>query len=312
MLFFGCDTRREVLNDQGVWVRVEVDWKPAGILPNGTSIYLFDRETGSRTAILRTNDMRDSIASDSFNLHTGRYSLFVFNETERSHDNISFRRTDNYLAAEAYSKPAAALRTNATPMAMTIDDVLAVSHIDLFEVDYDLIRSQQQPTLRLTPQRLTVATDIIVHVQNIRSLHTGALQAGSLDNMAEGAFLATEAPNGTPVEHWFTFTVDSYDADTNSGALKASFASFGPIAAADNLLSLYFRLRDGTEHTIVRDVTSQIHAAATTPVARLKIEIGLAPADYTIELPDLPGGDGGMFDVDVGGWDSNTEVDIPI
>jgi hypothetical protein len=315
-LLAGCDTRREILDDPGVWVRVEVDWRPAGILPEGTSIHLFKQETGGRTAVLRTNDMCDSVACDSFKLHAGRYSLLVFNETERSHDDIAFRGTERYHTTEAHVNPLPlpeGSRYIGPPAVHTVtgaDDVLAADHLDLFEVNGDMIRSQRSPTVRFTPQRLTVTVDVIIHVQNIRSLHTGKGQTGALDNMAEGALLAAAAPNTTPAVHWFALTLGAYDAATNSGTLRATFGTFGALPAAGNRLLLYLQLRDDTDFEDIRDVTGQVHAG-TTGRNHLTVEIGTGPANPHIILPDLPGDDG-AFEVDVGGWGDDTEVNIPI
>jgi hypothetical protein len=318
MLLANCDNRRDVLSDQGVWVRVEVDWRQAGIRPEGTSIYLFGQETGERTDLLRTNDMRDSVTCDSFKLHTGRYSLIAFNETERSHDDIAFRGTDSYATAEAYATPltlrpeSRILTLTATRSAVqtTISsaDVLAVAPLDLFEVDYGMIRDQTRPQLRLSPQRLTVTVEVIVHVQNIRSLNTGKAQVGALDNMAEGVFLATGTPNDIPATYCYTLGLDSYDAATNSGSLKATFGTFGPLSAASNTLALYFLLRDDTEYVVECDVSGQLRPAGTAP-SHLRVETGLDPH---IELPELPDDSGGMFEVDVGGWGKGADVDIPI
>jgi hypothetical protein len=323
-LLAGCDTRRDIVDDHGVWVRLEADWTPAGMCPEGTSFYVFSQETGERTALLLTNEMNsDNVTLDSVKLHAGRYSLLVINETERLHDYLSFRGTERYLTAEAYANPlalpegsryargVAAQASAATHTAVAASEVLAAAHLDHFEVDYDMIRSYARPLLQFTPRRLNIVVEVIVHVQNIGSLHTGAQQAGSLNNMAGGVFLATETPNNIPATHWFTLTPDP---DLNNGTLRATFATFGVLNNETNTIALYLLLRDGTEYTAARDVTAQLHRDGTTLETRLTVEIGLdMPNDPLIILPDIPTGDDGMFEVDVGGWDNNTDdIDIPI
>jgi hypothetical protein len=322
-----CDNRRDVLDDQGVWVRIEVDWTQSGIRPEGTSIYLFSQHTGERTGMLLTNDLLGNLTRDSVKLHAGQYSLLVMNETERSHDYLSFRGTTNYHAAEAYVNPlelpagsryanAAAQMSAAVHTAVADSEVLAAAHIDYFEVDYEMIRTQARPVLRLTPRRLNIGVDVIVHLQNMNSLHGTAQQAAALSNMAEGIFLASETPNAVPATHWFAFTAEEYDPATHNGTLKATFATFGTLdaGATGNTLSLQFLLRDGTAHPIERNVTDQLHRGETTTGNRLTVEIGLGlrTDDPSIELPELPGSDDGMFDVDIGDWDDNTYVDIPL
>jgi hypothetical protein len=325
LLLSACDTRRDILDDQGVWVHMEVDWQQAGILPEGTSIYIFNRETGLPVRQFLTNEMRDSLTCDSLKLHAGHYSLLVFNETERSHDYLSFRGTDRYHSAEAYASPlalpatgrfagVAAAQPDAVRTMVAATDVLATAGLDHFELGYDVIRSQVHPRLRFTPERRSVTADVIIHLQNMHSLYTGRQQVGVLTSMAEGVFLATGHPNDVPAAYWFALTAVHFDPDTKSGTLSASFATFGACASGNNDLDLYFLLHDGTEFTYHCDVTALLHAAEITPERRLVVEVGLGltPDDPLIVLPDLPAGDDGMFKVGVGGWDDTDDIDIPI
>jgi hypothetical protein len=319
----GCDTRRDIFDDGGVWVRIEVDWTQSGIHPEGTSIYLFSQDTGEQTALLLTNDIQGNLTRDSVKLHAGRYSLFVFNETERSHDYISFRGTDHYHTAEAYVNPfelpagsryadAVAQLSASAHTVVAASEVLAAAHIDGFEVDYEMIRSQARPLFRLTPKRLSAVVDVIIHLQRMNSLHDGGQQVGTINNMAEGVFLATDAPNAVPATHWFALTPTAFDPATNSGTLRAAFATFGTLntEAAGNILSLYFLLRNGAEYLIEREVTGMLHRGETMPESRLTVEIGLGLTDDPlIVLPEIPGDDG-IFEVDVGDWDDNTNIDI--
>ena len=324
LLLSACDTRRDILDDQGVWVHIEADWRQAGIRPEGASIYAFNCETGAQVTQLLTNEMRaDSVTCDSLKLHAGNYSLLVFNETERSHDYLSFRGTGRYHSAEAYASPitlpangrfskSAAAQPNGVHTMVASSDVLAAARLDRFELGYDIIRRQERPQLRFIPERLSVTVEVILHLQNMHSLYPGKQQAGALDNMAEGVFLATGRPNDTPATFWFALTPVAFDPDTKSGTLRAVFAGFGPLDTQTNNISLYFLLRDDTEFTAVRDVTAQLHAAEIMPERRLVVEIGLGltPGDDPIVLPDIS--TDGMFEVDVDDWDDAEDIDIPI
>ena len=268
--------------------------------------------------------MRDSITCDSLKLHAVNYSLLVFNETERSHDYLQFRGTGRYHDAEAYARPLtlpansrfagiAAIQPSAVHTAGASSDLLAAAHLDLLELGYDVIRSQVHPRLRFVPERLSVTVEVILHLQNMHSLHPGKQQAGTLDNMAEGVFLATGRPNDIPATFWFALASTAYDPDTKSGTLRAVFSGFGPLDTQTNNIALYFLLRDDTEVTVVRNVAAQLHGAEM-PGRRLVVEIGLGltPDDPPIVLPDIPDDSGGMFEVDVGGWDDTDAIDIPI
>ena len=320
-----CDTRRDILDDQGVWVHVEADWRQASLSPEGASIYAFNQETGARVTQRLTNEIRDSVTCDSLLLHAGNYSLLVFNETERSHDYLSFRGADRYHSAEACANPLAlsansrfakivAAQPGVVHTMVASSDVLAAARLDRFELSYDIIRSQERPRLRLTPERLSVTVEVIIHLQNMHSLHTGKQQAGALDNMAGSVFMAAGRPDNAPATFWFALTAAAFDPDTKSGALKATFAGFGPLDTQTNNLALYLLLRDDTEFPVVRDVTALLHAAEIMPERRLVVEVGLGltPDDPPIILPDIPGDSGGSFEVGMGGWDDTGDIDIPI
>ncbi|MDR1341921.1 MAG: DUF5119 domain-containing protein [Prevotellaceae bacterium] len=328
-----CDSRRDILDDQGVWVRVEVDWRQAGVCPEGTSIYVFDRATGARVAQLLTNEMRDSVTLDSLKVYAGRYSLLAFNETEHSHDDISFRGTASYQTAEAYANAVRLLANNryargapasgaTAPLAVTVSasDVLAAAHLDDFEVDYGMIRGRARPKLQLLPKRLSVLVELIAYVQGAHNLYAGE-HTGSLSSLAESVFLASEVTGSAPAAYWFTLIQATLDQASDAGTLTATFVTFGamstaaglPDAAADNILSMNFQLADGSWHKVERNVTDLLRRENTPAGGRLRVEMGLGtPDDDLIVLPNVAGSKDGMFEVDVDGWGDNTNVEIPV
>jgi hypothetical protein len=306
----GCDTRRDIVDDHGVWVRVEVDWTQVEMRPEGTSIYVFSQETDERIAVLLTNEMHGGVAFDSVKLHTGNYSLLAFNNTERSHGSLSFRGTNRYHTAEAYANPVAPPAgdrytphaTAQAAVAMAATEILAAAHIDHFEVDYEMIRRQERLLLRLVPERCTIAIAVTAHVQHMRSLHTGATPIGALTGMAEGVFLATGSANTVPATHWFALPPATFDNASNSGTLKAEFAAFHvpPATTAPHLLPLYLLLCDGSACDSEHDVTARLHDAA----AESRLAIGLA-----LELPETPCHG---FDAGTNPWDDENVIEVPI
>jgi hypothetical protein len=330
----GCDTRRDILEDEGAWVAVEVDWKLAGIQPFGVSIYVFEHATGKKVTQLLTNEMRDNVTLDSLKLHAGRYSLLVFNETEETFDDVSFRGTDGYLSAEAYAKQVQVLANNryvrgapaqsTAPLAVAMavsDEPLAVAHLEGFEVDYSMARSKQHRRLTLTPKRLSVPIMLTVHVKGLSNLHAGGEHTGSLSSLAESVFLVSGATSSVPAAYWFTLTQTPSDppSDDDDGTLEATFISFGPMDAApgDNILMMTLQLADGTTHEVKRDVTGMlrdVEVQTGTGIGRgitVEVGLGLAPADSLIVLPNVDGDVDGLFKVDVDGWGNATDMEIP-
>jgi hypothetical protein len=323
-LLSSCDTRWEILDDVGVWVRLEVSWRQAGVSPNGMSIYVFSQETGKRVAELLSNVASDSAAVDSVKLHAGRYSLLAINETVKSHDGVLFRGTDRYHTFEAYAAPTPApaasgyAQSAEAAAAVAPPSVLAAAHLDRFEVDYSMIRAQACPPLQLTAKRLTAEVEVIVHLKNMHYLSTSSEPTGAIGNLAEGIFLATEAPNATPAIQWFTLSGRAFDpASEVNGTLRATFAIFGAVsaeaAASSNILSMWFVLRDAAKLPAVeRDVTGKLSRGEAQREVRLTVEVGvgLTEDDPPIEIPYAS--TGGSLEVEMGGWGEGGNMEIPI
>jgi hypothetical protein len=324
LLITACDTRREILDDNGVWTRLEVDWRPAGISPDGVSVYFFDRETGHKTEQLLTDATRDSVTLDSIYLHIGQYSLLAFNETERSHDYIAFRGTDRYAAAEAAANPLPPLEGKYAISAARLppavhthigeEEALGTAHLDGFGINYLMVRDGVRPRINLVAQRLSVDVEVTVHLHNMHNLYIGEdVHRGALSGMAEGVLLAAEAQNDVPATNWLALFPESYNDDTDAGTLRGTCASFGSPETTGNSFSLFLRLRDGTdfpteERDVTRDVTHLLRTVRTGATLRLTLEIGLGidDDDPLITLPEVEGSDGGMFEVDVSKWKSET------
>jgi hypothetical protein len=260
--------------------------------------------------VLLTNEMRDGMAFDSVRLHIGHYSLLAFNNTERSHGSLSFRGTDRYHTAEAYANPItppagdryAPHATAQAAVAMAATEVLAAAHLDHFEVDYGMIHRQEHPLLRLVPERCTIAIAVTAHVQNMRSLHTGATPIGALTGMAGSVYLATGNAGAEPATHWFALPPATFDNASNSGTLKAEFAAFNVPAetTVPNLLPLYLLLCDGSPCDSERDVTALLRD--NVDESRLAIDIAL-------ELPEAPCHG---FDAGTNPWDDDNIIEVPV
>ena len=70
-------------------VRIEADWTPARLTPNGVSAFVFDRN-GAAFDVVRSNDSRKADLS----LPEGSYSVVVLNNTLDEYRNIESAGTD--------------------------------------------------------------------------------------------------------------------------------------------------------------------------------------------------------------------------
>ncbi|MDR3367521.1 MAG: DUF5119 domain-containing protein [Prevotellaceae bacterium] len=322
----GCDTRREIFSDAGVWVPIEVSWRKAGVHPEGVSIYVFAQETGKRVELRLTNEVSsDGLTADSLKLHVGRYNMLVINETVASHDNASFRATGSYHDFEAYLRyatPAAGSRsTRVAPRAAYYDatpslNVLAAAHQSELVVSYDMLSGKRErPSITLEPKKLSFVVEVTLHVKNLRYLHDSDPMV-AVTNLAEGVFLAAEATNGVPATQLFTMRKTLYPPTLVDGTLTGAFVSFGVADTAEaNMLQMHFVLHDGTEYNLERDITEMLREALRGGDGENpKIALGLgAPGDPLIEIDKVPVDDAsGLFEVKVDEWGDNTIVNVPV
>jgi hypothetical protein len=319
----GCDARREVFSDAGVWVPLQVSWRKANIRPQGVSVYVFAQETGNRVALLLTNDVSgDSLTQDSFKLHVGKYNVLVINETVASHDNASFRGVERYHSFEAYIRteppPDNGTERIAPPMQydpVAAQNVLAAARESELEVTYDMLSGKRErPGIWLEPTKLSFVVDVTLHVKNLRYLNDGEPVA-AVTNMAEGAFPAAETANGTPITQYFTLHSRRYSDERKvDGTLTGTFVAFGVADTAErNMLLMPFRLHDGTDYYLEREITNKLRSSRTVD-EHLEITLGLGtPNDPLIVIDRVPVDDAsGPFKVEVDDWGENTNVDVPV
>lgn len=341
---WSCDTRRPILEENYVWVRIAVDWQPAQIHPYGSTICIYDLSYEQAPKIYNTH-----YAKDSIRLPKGRYAFMVFNETTATHEGFHFNGLDRYDTAQAVVD----MHSNASnPNLACSPDVLAVdSKTDVEITDYQ-IQHDDRPTIYLTPSRVTVPVTFVLHVHGVSNVAKQGSHA-SLCGMAQGIQLATKEPIHSPVTNTFDVGHRCYDEDsTTDGTMDACFNTFGLAKALDadsqpieNLLSIDLKLRNNewfptierdatnhfeiTEHIL--DVDDQIHADIGSEIEyttsthtghaqieiRLKVEFGLDTGgedDAPIIIPYVEdketGGSG--FDADVDDWGENTNIPVVV
>jgi hypothetical protein len=340
------DTRRPI-EDEGelrVIVRVRLDWNQASLEPGRViaSVWFFP-ESGEHPRVLTTDELLDSIA-----LPPDNYRILAFNglleyastrdeQTSSSFRNIGFRGTGRYETFEAfcrnpltlsaaYSRPAETSTPMAAPETLTADHYHNSETGDVLHLTMEMVDRDVRPTLEFTPVRLTAQVQLVAHVENLVSAATfDGANVAAISGLAESVLLASGKKGTTPVTHYFTINHRQYDEGSEvNGTLRGDCFTFGLPGAStradgnENLLNLYFTLRDGTPHpAIERDITGhfmQEEQGDGKIQLTLRVEVGegrLGPDDY-IHLPDTqdPGSDGSDFDADVDKWGNNVTVPI--
>lgn len=315
---YSCDTRRNMIDDNGVWVRVNTDWSRTGIEPNGTTVCFYPNRPDLSPIYLVTNETYDSVK-----LNRDNYSVLVFNETVNGHDNIHFRDMHSYKASEAYSKSITVPERHTKGPEENIvasPGMLGVSKLINLEMTRQMIENDERPTLNFTPEKRVTVVNVKIHIKGLLYAHVRDNKA-KLSGLAGEINLSEESENYTPVTHYFDINKMKLDAGGIDGTISATFNTFGLAETPEgdekvkSILTLYVMLRDGNPHTpIERDVTDLIKVVGEDEIS-LEIEIGLGILDDPIivlpEVEDNPDMDSG-FDADVDGWGPPIVTDIPV
>lgn len=317
-LLAACDNRREIVEEESIWVRVNLDWTQANISPQSATVYFFPKDGGKRVITLHTNQ-----AVDSVKLCHGSYSILAFSESENTQDGIRFRGMERYETFEAYAAPMPVNKggkADEETMAM-IPGKLAATHLDDLTITWPMIARDQRPTLKLTPQTMLYSTKVIVHVEGFNNIIPSESVA-SLSGLAAGVSLIEELRSTETVTHQFPLTSDKESSPGNRiGCLETEFPCFGlpggqiSRATGKNILKLKLKRTDGKYFYTERDVSGFI-TTGSGGILTLIIEVGTGSDDNpVVVVPDnvpIDPGSGSGFDVNVDEWGDKTVIEIPV
>lgn len=313
-LFYGCDTRRDLVDDISIPVTIHIDWGDAGTEPNGASVWIFsvDNPEASPREYLTHDD------SYTVNLKKGVYSILVFNETIRDFDYILFRGTSRFETFEAYARPIEVNGRFSQSEGENVTarpDILAADRKINFTITREMVTNGKGLSVDFSPKRLVVPLKLNVHIKSMSSC-SDSENAASLKGMAGGVLLSNGELTSYPVTHFFTINNKTYyPGSENDGSMSAIINTFGVAknhggGVCEQYVTLYFKLRDGSYHSpLVFNVTNIIDIEeGKVPV--FSIEFGNGETDKVV-LPHVigEGGDSG-FDVDVSEWGDEEVIDV--
>lgn len=330
LLFWSCDTRRKIIDDKSVWVRVNVNWEESGIDPNGTTIYFYPEREGMDPIRLVTHAQYDSVK-----LYSDNYSVVVFNDKEDEHNEISFRGMHSYVTSEAYTKIKNG--SNRYSRASEEDIVenpneLGLARMTNLEMTRQMVDNDERPTLSFTPKNKICIVKIKVHVKGLENAsNVTSASEGILSGLARAINLSKETPVHETATQMFTMSDRTYvpGTDNKDGAMYITFSAFGLAETAPgaekvrNMITLCFALRNGNLLELEpRDVTDLIvkseeevgGGSAGLNIITFNLEIGLGvEGDPVIELPEVEqGSDDSGFNATVPGWGEEIPIDVPM
>ena len=299
-------------------VRIEADWTPARLTPNGVSAFVLD-SNGAAFDVVRSNDSRKVDLS----LPEGSYSVVVLNNTLDEYRNIESAGTDRL---ETFALMGRAVSPNFTTLGggtraesfIGEPDTVAGSVVRNIEVTRKMIEyfrtkphgMEPAPAAvyQTAPTRIISVADIRVHVKGLK--YAAGAPRTHLKNLSGGYYLDSDKPHSLQVCHEFVLNNKRVDPDNYKLAtITKQLISFGPEKANgkclnDHQLVMNFILVNGETHTVslnVKDLIETSHDGVQT-VHKIRAEV---------TLPEAIGNGDGVFHPEVEEWEE-IETELPI
>lgn len=305
LLMTGC-SRRELLDDYPVsGVRIVLNWE--GVtekLPEGMQVIFYPKDERGKKKSAYWSATGGEVA-----VPPGHYSVVVYNyDTET----VLIRGEESYETIQAYTN-FCKLGIAGTEKMVWGPDPLYVINID----DLDVRNSEETLTLELKP-RLVVRTYFFsIKAQGLSNVST---VIGSVGGMADHYFLGKGYAmcDACPIH---------MDLNVKAGKIEGVFTTFGlpevVISRAETELPVMMNLMIIKVDKSVQEVKINITEAVqeptgggegeeddeTKPPALVEVEI---EDEIKVDDVEVPPGGGGGIGGDVGDWDDETNVELPV
>lgn len=344
-----CDRRDiEVYASNINKVRVEIDWETMfGSVPSGMTL-LFYADGASQPTTAISNNVR----SHTVYLEPGSYRLLVHNLTNDEFGTLDISGTESYGDAlvtaqqsavsdtaawdygSTYIKEPESIGVMATGLTVHDDGELEEDNINFYDYRqrHLAVGDTVQYVVRDTVYPMTTTLDVLVHVGGIQNMRS---MAGNLSGMADGFYMTRiwrkETSGTVQLSEWTRTAADTVAAtraETTDGWMQARVKTYGlphgketqdERTAEDNVVTLFFTLRDGSTRTFTYEVGKYIHYVSNITswehikASDVALEVVLvidAPLDYPV-LPDVEDNNQGSgFSAEVEDWQNGGTVDV--
>ncbi|MCS2391553.1 DUF5119 domain-containing protein [Bacteroides fragilis] len=305
LLMTGC-SRRELLDDYPVsGVRIALNWE--GVtekLPEGMQVIFYpkDGRGKKKSAYL-------SATGGEVPVPPGHYSVVVYNyDTET----VLIRGEESYETIQAYTN-LCKFGVAGTEKMVWGPDPLYVINID----DLDVRNSEETLTLELKPRLVVRTYSFSIKAQGLSNVST---VIGSVGGMADHYFLGKGYAmcDACPI---------NIDLNVKAGKIEGVFTTFGlpevVISRAETELPVMMNLMIIKVDKSVQEVKINITEAVQEPTGGGEGGEGdemKPPTLVEVEIEDeikvddveVPPGGGGGIGGDVGDWDDETNVELPV
>ncbi|MEG2191205.1 MAG: DUF5119 domain-containing protein [Bacteroidales bacterium] len=294
-------------------IRIEANWAPAQLTPNGASAYVFDCQGNAFGSVIQSNDPRKI----DILLPEGCYDVIVLNNSTAEYKNIEcvgINRIETFalIAKRIVSKYAT--MSNKAEIFVVGPDTVAGAVVRKIEVskqmiDYlrykpDKIEMTPAVVFQTTPTRMISVADITVHVKGLK--YAAGAPRTHLKNFSDGYYPHSGKTSPLCVCHEFVLNNRTFDeGSTRDGTITKQQVTFGlhEQEGTRYLLNMEFVLLNGQKYYVALDVTDGIRV---TEGVHKTIHIYAE-----IELPEVIGGGGGAFNPDLEKW-NDVNVEIPM
>lgn len=315
VLLFSCqrDDLYYATGDRAT-IRIEADWSPAQLAPNGASAYVFDCNGDAFGKVIQSNDPRKIDIS----LPEGCYDVIVLNNSMAEYRNIECAGADRIetfaLMSKVMTPKYATMSDVRTETFVEGPDSVAGAVVRNIEVNKQMIeylrhkpdKMEVEPAivLRTTPARMISVAEIQVHVKGLK--YAAGAPRTHLKNLSGGYYPHSGETHPLCVCHEFVLNNRQFDeGSTHDGTITKQQVTFGLHEQKDvrYLLNMEFVLINGEKYPVSLDVTESI-----------RVSEGVHKIIYIyaeIELPEVIGNGSGAFDPDLEEWD-DVNVEIPM
>ncbi|WP_320989489.1 DUF5119 domain-containing protein [Bacteroides sp.] len=303
LMVTGC-SRRDILDDYPVsGVKVELDW--SGVmekLPEGVRIIFYPKDEKGRKI-----DTYLSVTGGEVKVPSGHYAVVIYNyDTET----VLIRGEESYETIQAYTN-LCGLGIAGTEKMVWGPDPLYVVNVD----DLDIQNIDETLTLKLKPRLVVRTYSFSIKAQGLSNVST---VIGSIGGMADHYFLGKGYAmcDACPI---------NIDLNVKAGKIEGVFTTFGLpeviISRAETELPVMMNLMIIKVDKSVQEVKINITEAVqeptgggeggdeTKPPTLVEVEI---EDEIKVDDVEVPPSGGGGIGGDVGDWDDETNVELPV
>ena len=299
-------------------VRLDIDWGPCGIDPDGMTALFYPVDGGEPSRFL-TN----TVTGDEVRLRKGIYNVVVFNQAAEEYSYLTIEGQDQYSTLRIVMKTTDSDWYTPTEGERLIYDPepLAVATLEGFEVTQEMVRANlkegKEFSLACRPEKVIFTTHLSLEIKGLHNMRTAR---GSIKGMADTYWIADRKTGSSVATQLVDFSEKN---STTDGILSGSYLTLGrpnvTSKATDeisNLLTLSILLVDNRT-VITKQYDIAPRAAINNETKEVEVVLGTKidlDKEIPLELPNVEpeknGGEGG-FDATVDNWGDETNIVIP-